>query len=272
MVFQRPSLFPHLSVKGNLLYGYRRSVPENRKIVYKDVVEVMKLGGLLDRGVKNLSGGEKQRVAIGRAVLGNPRLLLLDEPLSALDDSLKFQIVPFLKNVCEAFSIPYLFISHSLLEMKIMTDRVLHMVDGGITGQTTADGLVREQMGEDGKDYINLLRLPAPSRVDGLYNYDWDGKPLFISSASDQPETFFELSSREIILFKGRPEAISARNLLMCTVVDVFETGGRMGVDLDCGGSRLVAEVVRQAVDELGIKTGSEVYAAIKATAFRKLG
>ena len=100
MVFQRPSLFPHLSVKGNLLYGYRRCAPQNRKIAFDDVVEVLKIGRLLDRGVKHLSGGEKQRVAIGRAVLGNPRLLLLDEPLSALDDNLKFQIVPFLKNVC----------------------------------------------------------------------------------------------------------------------------------------------------------------------------
>ncbi len=111
MVFQRPSLFPHLSVKGNLLYGYRRCAPQNRKIAFDDVVEVLQIKRLLDRGVKHLSGGEKQRVAIGRAVLGNPRLLLLDEPLSALDDNLKFQIVPFLKNVCKAFTIPYLFIS-----------------------------------------------------------------------------------------------------------------------------------------------------------------
>ncbi len=273
MVFQRPSLFPHLSVKGNLLYGYRRCAPEHRKIAFGDVVEVLQIGRLLDRGVKHLSGGEKQRVAIGRAVLGNPRLLLLDEPLSALDDNLKFQIVPFLKKVCETFTIPYLFISHSLLEMQIMTDRVLHIIDGRVVEQTTAEDLVRARMGESMAGYMNLLRLSAPRQVDALYTYTWGNQQLFTSSGGEEPEGLFELSSTDIMLFKTHPEAISARNLLTCRVVSTFDAGNRIGVDLDCNGDgRLVAEVVRQAADELGIAEGSEVYAAIKATAFRKLG
>jgi len=111
MVFQRPHLFPHLSVKGNLLYGYKRCAPSERKIILENLVDVLQIGDLLDRGVNNLSGGERQRVAIGRAVLSNPRMLVMDEPLSALDDSLKFQIIPFLKKSCETFAIPYLFIS-----------------------------------------------------------------------------------------------------------------------------------------------------------------
>ena len=272
MVFQRPSLFPHLSVKGNLLYGYKRCAAENRKIAFDDVVEVLKISGLLDRGVKHLSGGEKQRVAIGRAVLGNPRLLLLDEPLSALDDSLKFQIVPFLTGVCETFRIPYLFISHSLLEMRIMTDQVLNVMNGRVVGQTTAEALVRSRMGESVTGYINLLRLSGPRRADALYAYTWAGQLLLTSSGDDQPEGLFELSSTDIILFKSHPDAISARNLLKCRVVDTFEAGNRIGVDLECSDGRLVAEVVRQAVEELGIKAGAEVYAAIKATAFKKLG
>jgi molybdate transport system ATP-binding protein len=272
MVFQRPSLFPHLSVKGNLLYGYRRCAPQNRKIAFDDVVEVLQIGRLLDRGVKHLSGGEKQRVAIGRSVLGNPRLLLLDEPLSALDDHLKFQIVPFLKNVCETFTIPYLFISHSLLEMRIMTDHVLHVVDGRVMEQTTAEGLVRARMGESMAGYVNLLRLSEPRLSDALYAYTWGDQELFTSSGGEEPEGLFELSSTDIMLFKTHPEAISARNLLKCRVVSTFVAGNRIGVDLDCNGDgRLVAEVVRQAADELGITEGSEVYAAIKATAFRKL-
>ena len=273
MVFQRPSLFPHLSVKGNLLYGYKRCAPRNRKIAFDDVVEVLQIDRLLGRGVKHLSGGEKQRVAIGRAVLGNPSLLLLDEPLSALDDSLKFQIVPFLKNVCKTFTIPYLFISHSLLEMRIMTDHVLNIVDGHVVEQTTAEALVRARMGVSMAGYMNLLRLSAPRTVDALYAYTWGDQQLLTSSGDDQSEVLFELSSTDIILFKSHPEAISARNLLKCRVVSTFDAGNRIGVDLDCGGDgRLVAEVVRQAADELGIRAGSEVYAAIKATAFRKLG
>jgi molybdate transport system ATP-binding protein len=242
-----------------------------RKIAFDDVVEVLKIGGLLDRGVKHLSRGEKQRVAIGRAVLGNPRLLILDEPLSGLDDGLKFQIVPFLKNVCKAFRVPYLFISHSLLEMQVVTDVVLHVVGGRVVEQTTAERLVRVRMGEGRGEYINLLRLPTARQINGLYSYDWGDQQLFISSANNEPEALFELSSRDIILFKTHPEAISARNLLKCAIVDTFEAGNRVGIDLECGGGRLVAEVVRQAADELDIRAGGEVYAAIKATAFKKL-
>jgi molybdate transport system ATP-binding protein len=272
MVFQSSSLFPHLSVKGNLLYGYKRCAPENRKIAFDDVIGVLKIGHLLDRGVKHLSGGEKQRVAIGRAILGNPRLLILDEPLSALDDNLKFQIVPFLKNACETFDIPYLFISHSLLEVRIMTDQVLNVVSGQIAGQTTAEALVRSRMGESMAGYINLLHLSEPRQMDALYAYTWGGQQLFISSGDDRSEGLFELSSTDIMLFKSHPEAISARNLLECMVVDTFDAGNRIGVDLDCNGDgRLVAEVVRQAAEELGIRAGTKVYAAIKATAFRKL-
>ena len=272
MVFQRPSLFPHLSVRNNLLYGYRRCLPEHRKITLDSVAEVLQIKHLLDRGVRNLSGGEMQRVAIGRAVLSNPRLLIMDEPLSGLDDNLKFQIIPFLKEACEAFSIPYIFISHSLLEMRIMTDRVLSMENGHITCQMTAEELARIRMGDNKIGYINLLRLKNPRRIDGLSVYAWGDQQLFISRGGDQPGVMFELSSTEIILFKRHPEAISARNLLKCSVTDIFETGGRHGIELRCGEEILIAEIVRQAAEDLGIIKGSEIFAAVKATAFRSLG
>ena len=272
MVFQRPHLFPHLSVRGNLLYGYRRCEQKERKIKLDSLVEVLQIGHLLHRGVRNLSGGEKQRVAIGRAVLSNPRLLVMDEPLSALDDSLKFQIIPFLKGACETFSIPYLFISHSLTEMRIMTDKVLRVVEGRVPCQMTLEQLARAYMGESKTGYINLLKLCLQDRLDNLYVYNWGDQRLFISGGSNLPEAFFELPSTDIILFKRHPEAISARNLLQCLVTDIFETGHRLGVELECTGQRLVAEVVRQAVEELGITKGNDVYAAIKATAFKRLG
>ncbi|SEM67610.1 molybdate transport system ATP-binding protein [Syntrophus gentianae] len=272
MVFQLPHLFPHLNVKKNLLYGYKRCAPDHRKIALESVVEVLQIGHLLNRGVRNLSGGERQRVSIGRAILSNPRLLIMDEPLSGLDDSLKYSIIPFLKSVSETFRIPYLFISHSLIEMRIMTDRVLNVADGHIAGQMTAEELARTRMGESEAGYTNLLKLRFSHRLNGLQVYICGEVPLLVSGKSDLPEGLFELSSTDIILFKRHPEAISARNLLQCHVVDVFETGFRLGVELECGGERLIAEISRQAAEDLEIVTGIEIYAAIKASAFRRLG
>jgi molybdate transport system ATP-binding protein len=272
VVFQRPHLFPHLSVKGNLLYGYKRCGRRHRNITFESVVDVLKIGNLLTRGVKNLSGGERQRVAIGRAVLSNPRLLVMDEPLSALDDALKFQIIPFIKHVCQAFRIPYLFISHSLLEIRIMTDQLLSVAEGRIVERTTAEDLARAHMGEAWGHYTNLLRLTNPRPVDGYYAYRWGRQELFVSAGGDEPEALFELSSTDIMLFKRHPEATSARNLLRCAVVDVFEAGNRIGVELECAGERLMAQVTSRAARELLIAKGSEIYAAIKAVAFNRLG
>ena len=153
-----------------------------------------------------------------------------------------------------------------------MTDQLLNIAEGRIVGQTTAEALARSRMGESWGGYTNLLRLTAPHRIDGLYAYRWGDQELFVSAGSDEPEALFELSSTDIILFKRHPEATSARNLLKCTVVDVFEAGNRIGVELECGGERLMAQVTSRAARELDLAKGSAVYAAIKAVAFNKLG
>ena len=272
MVFQQPSLFPHLSVRNNLLYGYRRCAPQHRRVDFEPLVRVLKLEELLDRGVNNLSGGEQQRVAIGRAVLASPRLLIMDEPLSALDDDLKFQIIPYLTEVCGQFGIPFLFISHSLLEMRLMADTVLMFDKGLLVEQGSSDELARRRMGLGQFGYINLLRLGRPVGSNGLHTFAWGGRQLLLSAAPKSEAGLYELSSRDIILFKQHPEAISARNLLKGRVVTTFESGGKTGVELACGDDRLIAEVVHEAAVELDIRTGVELFAAVKASAFRPLG
>jgi len=272
IVFQQHCLFPHLNVKNNLLYGFRRCPAEQRNIDFGTLVSVLRLEELLDRGVNNLSGGEKQRVALGRAVLANPRLLLMDEPLSALDDTLRFQVIPYLRSVSEQFKIPYLFISHSLVEMRLMVEQVLVVAGGTVVRQTGTEELARSLMHQSPVGYINLLRLSSPGRVDDLYSYRFGAGELLISAGSLQQESLFELSSKDIILFKKHPEACSARNLLPCSVVGTFASGNRVGVELASGEGRLVAEVVHQAAQELGIAAGSELFAAIKASAFRRVG
>jgi len=271
MVFQQHGLFPHLSVRNNLLYGFKRCPAGYRTIDFNALVDVLELEGLLGRGVTNLSGGEKQRVALGRAILANPRLLLMDEPLSALDDSLRFQIIPYLRSVSEHFGIPYLFISHSLIEMRLMTDSALVFEKGALVEQVSSEQLARNRMGKSPVGYINLLKLGCPSESAGLFTYPWGAGQLLLSASSEHDASMAELSSKDIILFKQHPEAISARNLLQCSVRSLFSSGRKIGVELDCAGNTLIAEVVQDAVNELGIAPGSILYAAVKASAFRIL-
>jgi len=130
LVFQDGQLFPHLTVRSNLLYGFQRLAPGARHFTLDTVLQLLEIGHLLERRPTLLSGGERQRVALGRALLYSPRLLLLDEPLSALDERLKQQILPFLKRVKDETRIPMLYVTHARAEVDYLADRVLMMDDG----------------------------------------------------------------------------------------------------------------------------------------------
>ena len=130
LVFQDGQLFPHLSVRDNLLYGFERLAPGARLLQLDTVLELLEIGHLLDRRPTLLSGGERQRVALGRALLYSPRLLLLDEPLSSLDERLKQQILPFLKRVKDETRIPMIYVTHARAEVDYLADRVLLMDRG----------------------------------------------------------------------------------------------------------------------------------------------
>lgn len=273
IVFQNAHLFPHLSVLDNLLYGHRRTRSELRLIDPDSVVRALELGDLLQRGVTNLSGGERQRVALGRALLANPRLLLMDEPLSALDDTLRFQIIPYLKRVSAQFRIPYLYISHSLLEMRLLTDRVVAFSRGTAADPLPPEELALQRMGTSQVGFINLLRLAAPRRSDGLLLYEWGDTTLQLSGEPNgSGETLYELSSRDIILCRQHPQAISARNLLRGEVIRTIPSGRKLGVVLAFGGRELIAEIVMDAAKELSVEPGAILYAVVKASAFRRLG
>lgn len=268
VVFQHAHLFPHLGVRRNLLYGYKRLARTERKIDPEALIEVLNLAPLLDRRVTTLSGGERQRVALGRTVLSCPRLILMDEPLNGLDEGLKYQIIPYLKRVFAEFDIPLLFISHSLNEMRLMTDQVLELVDGRLNAQSCAHDLALHCMGKSAAGYANLFDLRNPRLQNGLFAYHWGEQELLLTSGG---EGMYELSSREITLFKRHPEAISARNLLHCRVKNLRPAGNRVAVELDCLGQQLVSQVVEDAAHDLGLQPGAEIFAAIKASGFRKL-
>jgi len=270
VVFQQPYLFPHLTVKGNLLYGYRRCAIENRNIDFDSLVEVLKIQPLLKRGVNHLSGGEKQRVAIGRAILSNPRLLLLDEPLAGLDENLKFEIIPYLNNVCEKFAVPFLFISHSMMEMRLMTEKVVVLHQGKVREETTADQLARRKIGYSRLGYLNLLKLKSPRKTDGLVAYRWGGTEFLLLLPDGAAEdSVFELSARNIFLTKKVPEKESSRNVLKCKVANLFVVGGETGIEMECGGDRLIAEIGNEGARELDLREGMDIYAIISPSALR---
>ena len=271
VVFQHAHLFPHMDVRQNLLYGWRRTPEPDRRIQPETIIQVLQLEPLLDRGINLLSGGERQRVALGRTVLSCPRLILMDEPLTGLDEELKFQIIPYLTKVFTNFDIPLLFISHSLLEMRLMTEQVLVGERGQIREQMATEDLARSSWAASRQSYVNLLHLGRPEPQGDLWAYQWGGVRLVLTEPTGHEDTVFELDSREILLFKRHPEATSARNLLPCTVRQIYTVGNRVRVELQAGTQQLIAQVVPESMRELGLAAGKEVVAVIKASAFHKL-
>lgn len=271
VVFQHAHLFPHMSVKRNLFYGRNRTRPENRTIDPDQLISVLGLDGLLHRSVTQLSGGEKQRVALGRTILACPDLILLDEPLTGLDGQLKFQIIPHLRRVFGEFALPMLFISHSLQEMRMMTEKVLVMGKGAIESQKSTEELARTTLGNGGRGYTNLLDLDSPEDLGDLLSYSWGKIRLMLVKTDNTAAGQFSLAGRDILLFKKHPEATSARNMLSCMVRSTYQTDWLVGVELECKGKTLIAEIVPQSVEEMNIRPGAEVVAVMKASAFQRL-
>jgi len=271
VVFQHAHLFPHMSVRRNLLYGWRRTPEQERYIQPEAIIEVLHLHPLLDRGVNLLSGGERQRVALGRTLLTCPRLILMDEPLTGLDEELKFQIMPYLNTVFSQFDIPLLFISHSLMEMRLMTEQVLVVDQGEVRRQMATEELAQSAWASPRQGYVNLLRLADPRPQGDLWSYQWGEARLVLTEYAESQDTIFELDSREILLFKRHPEATSARNLLPCKVGKMFTVGNRVRVELLCGSQQLIVQIVPESMRELELVEGKEVVAVIKASVFRRL-
>ncbi|ANQ87002.1 putative molybdenum transport system ATP-binding protein [Azoarcus olearius] len=274
-VFQEASLFPHLTVKRNLEFGQKRISAAHRRVAWDQAVELLGIGHLLDRMPERLSGGERQRVGIARALLTSPRLLLMDEPLAALDLKRKNEILPYLERLHDELDIPVLYVSHAPDEVARLADHVVLLDQGRVVAhgglqQTLARldlptafsddaGVVIEALVGEHDDAYHLTRL------------DFPGGDVLVARRPEAPgqRLRFRVHARDVSLATTRIEGSSITNALLATVQEVAaaDTPAHVLVRLDASGTALIARITRRSLDQLGIVVGRRVWVQIKAVA-----
>ena len=272
-VFQDALLFPHMDVESNLLYGRRLRAPRDRFIEEARVVELLGLGALLRRKPITLSGGEKQRVAIGRALLAQPRILLMDEPLAALDIPRKREILDYIERLRDELNIPIVYVSHSVTEITRLSDAVVILSDGtclavGDVGDVMGRLDLEPATGRYDAGSVLDTRVTAQDANDQLTTLGFDGGELIVPhfDAPVGERVRARIRARDVSLSIQRPTEISILNVLPTRVTAIDEeTGPIVDLQLAIGGATLVASITRRSFQQLGIRTGQEVYALIKA-------
>jgi molybdate transport system ATP-binding protein len=275
-VHQESLLFPHLSVEANLHYGFRLRSHAERFIEPARVIEVLGLSALLQRKPANLSGGEKQRVAIGRALLAQPRVLLLDEPLAALDVPRKTEILEYIERLRDEFHIPIVYVSHSVPEITRLADMVVLLSDG----RCMAVGDVDDVMGRmDLKPYTGryeagaVIETAVLSHDAGsqLTTLGFSGGELLVPQleAAVGERVRARIRARDVSLALRRPEQISILNVLPCQVTAIQEESGAVvDIQLKAGDAMLMARITRHSLTQLHIHQGQMLYAMVKAISF----
>jgi molybdate transport system ATP-binding protein len=280
-VFQDARLFPHLSVEANLRYGETRARGRPQVARFAEVVEVLGIGHLLARRPVALSGGERQRVAIGRALLSQPRILLMDEPLSALDAARKAEILPFLERLKSSFSLPILYVSHSLTEVARLADRLVVMEQGRVLAEgPLADLVVRGDLtslvGRPDAAAVLDLSVAGHDPVRGLTTLAAGGVEILVPLLDRPPGAAARLSvmARDVLIARQAPGLISARNILKTTVEAVTpRPGGGALVTLALApGLHLLSAITQDAAQMLALSPGDGVWAVVKSVAVEGLG
>lgn len=276
-VFQDARLFPHLTARGNLDYAHKRAARAPAPYTFDDVVEVLDLAPLFARRATQLSGGERQRVAIGRTLLARPRLLLMDEPLAALDTRRKSEILPYIARLPRAFGIPIIYVTHSLEEVTQLGDRIVALAEGRVA----ATGGVAEVLERLDLDSVQG-RFEAGSVLTGritgqdaglhLTRVDLGGAVIEVPQIAlgVGAEVRLRVRARDVALATRRPEGLSIRNRLPATVLTIAPEADTAYAEflLDLGGQHLRARITRAAVQDLALTEGARVHALIKAVSF----
>jgi molybdate transport system ATP-binding protein len=276
-VFQEASLFPHLSVLANLQFGLKRIAKSQRRVDLAQATELLGIGHLLERHPQHLSGGERQRVGIARALLTSPKLLLMDEPLAALDSQRKSEILPYLQRLHDELDIPVLYVSHAQDEVARLADHLVLLSDGkalasGPIGETLARLDLPMAMGDDAGVIIEgqvsaydaqyqLLSLQLPATE---MNIRVTHEPMTVGQALR-----CKVHARDISLALHNDASSSILNRLPVTVVSeqAADNAAHVLIRLDAGGTPLLARITRYSRDHLDIHPGQQLWAQIKAVA-----
>ena len=295
-VFQDGRLFPHLSVEGNLLFAAERSRRQDRsghagrggrggharevgaraapQHSLSSVVQALDLKGLLGRKPDTLSGGEIQRVAMGRALLTAPRVMLLDEPLSALDARRKAEIIPYVERLAGDFGVPVLYVTHNVDEVARLASSMALLAEGRLAAMGgVAEILERVELWPiTGRlEAGSVLEAIAGETLDGMTSLDMEGGTLRVPALGVGAGTPVRLrvQARDVAISIERPERLSIRNVLPAKLVSIeFTEPPFVELLLDVHGRRLRSRVTREAAADLGLREGQAVFALIKSVAF----
>lgn len=276
-VFQDARLFPHFDVLGNLRYGERRAPREQRHITLDRVVDLLGLGSLLQRRTRSLSGGERQRVALGRALLSQPRLLLLDEPLASLDVARREEVLPYLERLRDEAGIPIIFVSHQFDEvLRLATHVVLmeagHVVTQGAVEQVSVHPRLRAIVGADAVGSVLSGVIETAHAGTGLVDVRvGDGTlKVTLEHARKDAAVRIQVLARDVILATTAPQGLSVRNVLPGRIIGIdADEGDAFLIQIDIGGSTLLSRVTRAAQEALGLHVGMSIFALIKAVSIR---
>ena len=273
MVFQESRLFPHLNVRDNLLYGYMRTPVNSRRLHLEDIGRVLSLEKLFERSIDKLSGGEKQRVALGRALLTSPKLLLMDEPLAALDTQRKTEIIPFIRKVEKELSIPIIYVTHSMSEVLQLVDTMVILKDGkvvkyGPVGKVFSDIQLRESIGDEHSGAVLDTTVLEHDTDYGITRLDFMGQELSVPIQDISPGQALRvhIHSKDVSLATQPPEGLtSVLNILKTKVRKIGENVGySVDIELDAGRP-LLATITRKSLSNLNLQPGQSIYAYIKA-------
>lgn len=273
-IFQEGRLFPHLSVRKNLTFGMQRTEKKRRYVDFDEVVTLLGIEHLIDRSPAKLSGGEKQRVAIGRALLTSPSLLLMDEPLASLDEARKDEVLPFIARLSRRFSIPIIYVSHSLEEIFALADTMVVLSAGRAVASGPTEDIVQR------RDLQHLIGYAEGGAMVStkIEAYDETGELTLLRFAGgilkvprlDLPigtTVRIRIKARNVVLALVPPQQISVQNILPGVVEEIYTSDGPLvDVRLDIG-CPLSARITHSAMKKLKLKPGSQVFTMIKSVA-----